>query len=341
MSTLAWILAIGIGVGLVVGGAETFAEHLAAASVRLGVSAFALALLLAGAEPEELATAVAASLRHAPAIALGDVIGANLTACLVALGVGAVLVPVPFGPRVRRYALLGLSVGALAVVLAWDGRVGRAEGLVLALAYAAYVGVIWTVERRPPSIGEAGEIEEARERAASASGRPESSEVVQPPGSTRIAGRRGGRTWRDVVFVLGGVVAMAVGATLLVEAVRRLSGVEETQARLSLTLVGFATGFELVVLAWSAARRGMTDAVVAAVVGSFAYNATMTLGAGALARPLRIADAGFLHVPWLLMVAALVLVLAVAAWRRGRLDRPAGYVLLAAYPAALLVILLR
>jgi hypothetical protein len=34
------------------------AEHLADASARLGVNTFALALLLAGAEPEELATAV-------------------------------------------------------------------------------------------------------------------------------------------------------------------------------------------------------------------------------------------------------------------------------------------
>jgi cation:H+ antiporter len=47
-------------------------------------------------------------------------------------------------------------------------------------------------------------------------------------------------------------------------------------------VVGFATAFELVVLAWSAARRGATEAVVAAVVGSYAYNATMTLGASAL-----------------------------------------------------------
>jgi cation:H+ antiporter len=43
-------------VAAIVWGAETFAEHLAHASARLGVSTFALALLLAGAEPEELAT---------------------------------------------------------------------------------------------------------------------------------------------------------------------------------------------------------------------------------------------------------------------------------------------
>jgi len=315
-----WVGAVVVGVALVVWGAETFAEHLAAASVRLGVSAFALALLLAGAEPEELATAVAASLRKAPAIALGDVIGANLTACLVALGVGAVLVPVPFGRRVRRYALLGLPVGVLAAVVAWDGRVGRPEGLVLVAVYGLYVGLIWWAERRPPAIGETGELEEA----------------VAEAGKGAHAGRAGA----DVAFVLAGVVAMAGGATLLVEAIRRLSGVEATQARLSLTLVGFATGFELVVLAWSSARRGMTDAVVAGVVGSFAYNATMTLGAGALARPLAISDASLLHRPWVMMVASLVLVLALAAWRADRLDRPAGLVLLAAYPVVVVLLLL-
>src|ERR1700740_3119441 len=93
---LLWLLAFLAGVALIVWGAERFAEHLGAASIRLGVSAFALALLLAGAEPEELATVVVASLRVAPGIALGDVIGANAAICLVALGVGALIAPLPF-----------------------------------------------------------------------------------------------------------------------------------------------------------------------------------------------------------------------------------------------------
>lgn len=87
------------------------AEHLADASARLGVSTFALALLLAGAEPEELATEVTAALRGLPSIAYGDVIGTNVAMGTVALGLGAVLTPLPFGRRVRRYALLGLLRG--------------------------------------------------------------------------------------------------------------------------------------------------------------------------------------------------------------------------------------
>ena len=46
-----WLLLALLGVAAIVWGAETFAEHLPVASARLGVSAFALAVLLAGAEP--------------------------------------------------------------------------------------------------------------------------------------------------------------------------------------------------------------------------------------------------------------------------------------------------
>lgn len=313
------LIAVVVGVVAIVWGAETFAEHLAESATQLGVSTFALALLLAGAEPEELATSVAASLRHAPAIAFGDVVGANVAACLVALGVGAVLVPLPFGRRVRRYALAGLPVGAIAVALAWDGRVSRIEGLALVALYGAYVAVIWVAGRQPPMLGEAGELAEAAAHLAT-------------DGHQRRVGR-------DLVLVLAGVAAMAVGATLLVEAVRSIAGGEADEARLGLTVVGFATAFELVVLAVSAARRGMNEAVVASVVGSFAYNATMTLGAGALARPLAVADAGQLHLPMGLMLVSLALVI-VLALRNGELRRWSGTVLLLAYPVFVVAALL-
>ena len=306
-----WILAFLAGVALIVWGAETFADHLGAAAVRLGVSAFALALLLAGAEPEELATVVVASLRGSPGIAFGDVIGANVAICLVALGVGAWMAPLPFRAPVMRYAFLGLPLGAIGAWFAWDGEVGRGEGVLLISLYVAYVAAIWLVEQRPPALGEVHELEEVRD-------------AIE-------RGEPARRVGRELVLVLVGVAAMAAGASLLVEAVQRITDVESTQTILGLTLVGFATAFELVVLAWSAARRGASEAVVAGVIGSFAYNVTMTLGAGALARPLRIVDASSLHVPWLTMLAALGLVVILAA-PKARLDRADGVALLSAYP---------
>lgn len=304
------------GVALVVAGAELFAEHLEVASHRLGVSAFALALLLAGAEPEELATTITAAVRNVPAVAFGDVIGANVAMCLVALPVGALVTPLPFGPRVRRYALLALPLGAVAAVFAWNGHVGRIQGAVLVALYVAYVAAIWLRERRPPALGEVAELGETR-----------------PVAPARRVGR-------ELALVLLGVATLAIGSIVLVEAIRSISGVESTQTKLSLTLVGFATTLELVVLAWSTARRGVTEAVVAAVVGSFAYNATMSLGAAALVRPLSIADASLLHGPLVIMLAALVAVVAIAV-PRARVGRTGAIVLLAAYPVFLVSVVLR
>ncbi len=313
-----WGLVVLAATAAIVWGAELFAEHLGAAAVRLRVSVFALSLLLAGAEPEELATAVAAAWRGVPAIAIGDVIGANIAICLVALGVGAWIAPLPFGQQVKRYALLGLPIALIAIAIVWDGSVDRWEGALLVGWYVIYVASIWSIERQPPALGEIGELAEAEEEFAQ--------------------GRLQSRVSRELLLVLTGLAAMILGATLLVEAVRQISGIEATQTKLALTLVGFATAFELVVLAWSASRRGASETVVASVVGSFAYNVTMTLGAAALVRPLNVVNADQLHLPLLIMLASLVLAIGLAL-PHGVLGKRSSILLLAAYPLAVFAML--
>lgn len=301
------------GVGLVVWGSETFAEHLSAASVRLGVTAFALGLLLAGAEPEELTTVVTASARDAPGIAFGDVVGANIALSLVALGVGAWLMPLDLPRRTRGYGAVGVALGMVVVGVAWDGVVGRPAGAALIVLYVLYVAGIWWREGRAPSIGEVEELEAAEAELA----------------EEHDDARRPGRIGRDLVLTLVGVGALAVGSVVVVEAVKRITSVEETQTRLGLTLVGFATAFELVVLAWSSARRSDATPLLAGVMGSFAYNVTMTLGAGALVAPLTLVDVTVLRPALVAMPVALAVPL---AWSSVRpLGRAAAAVLLGLY----------
>jgi cation:H+ antiporter len=248
-----------------------------------------LALLLAGAKPEELATCITASARKLPAIAVGDVIGANITACFLALGVGALVTPLPFGRKVFRYALLGLPMGAIGVWFAWGGVVSRTKGVLLTLLYFAYIASFWILEKEPPSVGETEELRR---------GTAESSQLM--------------RKGREILYVFIGIAAMIAGSMVLVEAVRRITSAESGQATLGLSVVGFATGFELVALAWSTARRGASEASIAAVIGSYAYNMTMTLGAAALIHPLIISHVGRSHMPLLLMLGALGLVIGLA-----------------------------
>jgi cation:H+ antiporter len=112
-----------------------FAEHAAAAGRRFGVSALAIGLVLAGAEPEELVTAIFASARHHPGITAGDAIGANVTMLTLVLGLAALARPLRFRARVRTYALLASAAGAAGALALLGGGVGRAAGGALAAGY--------------------------------------------------------------------------------------------------------------------------------------------------------------------------------------------------------------
>ena len=121
---LGWLLLAGAAV-LLIGGAELFVENAAGAARRLGVTVLAVGILLAGAEPEELLTAVIAAARDRPGLAAGDALGANVTMLTACLGLAALVRPLRLGRRVRQYAALAAVAGALALLALLDGHVSR------------------------------------------------------------------------------------------------------------------------------------------------------------------------------------------------------------------------
>lgn len=122
------LLLLAVSAVLLFAGAELFAEHAAAAGLHLGISALVVGVLLAGAEPEELITAVTAAARDRPGIAVGDAIGANITMLTLALGMAAVLRPLPLGGPVRLYTIGATLASAAAGAAVVDGNVSRVAG---------------------------------------------------------------------------------------------------------------------------------------------------------------------------------------------------------------------
>ena len=120
---LAGLGLLAISAVMLIAGAELFTENAAATARRLQITLFAAAFLLAGAEPEEMITAVIASVRHRPELAPGDAIGANLTMLTLVLGVAALARPLPFGCRVRIYSVWSAVAGGLAAVAVASGRI--------------------------------------------------------------------------------------------------------------------------------------------------------------------------------------------------------------------------
>ncbi len=309
------VLLLMAGAALLTAGAELFAEHVTAASSRLGVSVLALAFLLAGAEPEEAVTAMLASGRGHPALAAGDALGANLVVLTLVVGLAATLAPLPVSRRVLEYAAAAVVAGVVAFALLHNGVLSRLEGLLLVLLYGGAVVWVWRREQEPPVVGEVAKLAE------------ETGRVPVPANATDE------QTSRALLRVLAGVVGMVVGGYLAVRgAERAVDALDLRESVVGLSLLALATSAEMVALVWAARRRGLTEIVVAGAVGAVVYNATMTLGLAALVSPLLLGR----HNP-VQTVAALTAALPVAllAGRpTGTLPRVVGGLLVAAYVVA-------
>jgi cation:H+ antiporter len=187
--------------------------------------------------------------------------------------------------------------------------VGRLGGALLVAAYFGFIALTWRRERRIPPIGE---ISEAYADATPAAA--------------------GGRSLLLVVVGLG---VMTGGGQLAVSGATRLVATfDATDSAIGLTLLALATTAELFALVWSAARRGLHTLAVAGILGSVAYNATLTLGLAALSRPLVTggvvaAAAAATGLPVALLVLS----------GRGRLGRGTGLLLVAAYAGFVLLAL--
>lgn len=315
MTGLVWLV---LGAGLLVVGAEMFAENVTAAARRVGLTAIALGVLLAGAEPEEALTAGIASGRGHPQLAVGDVIGANFVVLTLALGLAALLTTLPVSRRVAEYAVAATGAGVVAFAVLLDGQVGRAEGAALVLLYAVAVAWVWRRERRPPAFGEAAEAEEDEEEADE--------------------GRGTSPSMTAVLLVLAGLVLMAGGGWLAVtgaEQVVTAYGLDDTGV--GLTLLALATSAEMLALVLAAARHRVAEVALAGLVGAVVYNATVSFGVGALVAPLHgVGNTRFLVVAATCAVLPLVLLV---FGRSPPVARVGGVALVAAYVVAVPVLL--
>jgi cation:H+ antiporter len=231
----------------------------------LGISTLVLGVLLAGLEPEEMLTAAIASARGAPALAVGNVVGTNVTMVTAALGLSALLFPMVIDRSVRRQALIATLVSVIPTVLLFLGVVTQLEGGFLLVVFVSYTFFLFRTDREAVKrIVEADDDDD------------DDDEQVRP-----------GLHWKPVLLTFGGLAAMAVGGPAMVEgALRFTRTIGLSQGVGGATIVSLGTGAEMIALGVSAARKRRSDILVGGILGSFAYNLLVTLGLAAALHPL-------------------------------------------------------
>ena len=288
------------GADWLVQGAVTLALHLGLSPLIVGLTVVAL-----GTSVPEALVSVQAALGHQGGIALGNVIGSNILNIALILGLSSLILPLKVDSRIVK-ADVPLLTGAtfMLVVLLEDFHISRMEGAFLLLCIVFYVtGNIMTVKRTSP---EEDKIE--------------GMEIPEDSGKT---------LWRDVGFLILGIVTLGFGANFLVTGavdLARIFGLSE--ALIGLTIVSIGTGTPELATALMAAFRKTPDLAIGNVVGSNLFNIMFVLGIAGLVAPLD--GKGISSVDLYVMLGVTILLLP-TVWTGRILDRKEGFLFLAIY----------
>jgi len=324
---LALLLALAlliIGTLLLLLGADWFIDGAGDLARSLGVSALLLGVVLAGLEPEEMLTAAIASARGAPALAVGNVIGTNVTIITAALGLSALIFPMVIDRSVRRQALIATIVSIIPVVLLFLGAVTQLEGMLLLVLFVGYTIFLFRTDRDAVKRITASETDDDDDDDDNGNDQPS-------PAHPRFA-------WKPVLLTVGGLAAMALGGPAIVDGALRLAQIIGlSQGAIGATIVSLGTGAEMIALGVSAARKQQSDILVGGILGSFAYNLLVTLGLAAAIRSIPVDQrVTFIALPAMIVVHLVLLAL---VWY-GKIPRLVGALLLAAYVAYLIAVVL-
>lgn len=130
------LLALLVGARLLIDGAVAIARDFGLSEAFIG-----LTIVAVGTSLPELATSLVAALRRQSDIAIGNVVGSNIFNILGILGATAIIAPIPVAARFLAFDLPVMLVASLllAGLLLFRWSLGRPVGLLMLVAYAAYV----------------------------------------------------------------------------------------------------------------------------------------------------------------------------------------------------------
>ena len=302
MKMLLQFLLLAVGFVMLVKGADWFVDGASgiAEKFRIPPLIIGLTIVAMGTSAPEAAVSITATLKGTADITVGNIVGSNILNVLVILGLSAVITPLAVGKSTVRYELpflIGITV--LLLLLGLDGTVSLTDGLILLLFFALYLTYLFVMAKKGMA-----EIEESDKHL---------------------------KLWQALLATAVGLALVIYGSDLTVDAasaIARMLGLSERF--IGLTIVALGTSLPELVTSVTAARKGSADIAIGNIVGSNVFNILFVVGLSSLVRPVPFA-ANF-RVDLLVALAAVVFLL-LASFRKRKLSRVDGAIMLAGYAA--------
>jgi len=308
------LLAIAGGFVLLTWSAERFVVGASALAFNLNVSPLIIGLTIVslGTSAPEILVSAVASLQGNAGLAIGNAIGSNIFNVALILGITALITPLNVHSSiVRREMPVLIGVMLLALLLLFDGTLGRIDGLMLVTGMPLML--LWMTR-----IG-------MKEKSAHDPMSEEFADEVPTGMSMAMAG----------VWTLVGALCLLASSKILVwGAVSIAQAMGISDLVIGLTIVALGTSLPELAASVMSALKGEHDIAIGNVIGSNIFNLLAVLGLPGLLNPGPV-DAVVLTRDYPVMVCLTLALLVMAYGFRGpgRINRFEGALLITAFAA--------
>ncbi|WP_133129993.1 calcium/sodium antiporter [Legionella yabuuchiae] len=265
-----------------------------------------------GTSAPELVVSVAAALDGYSEIAIGNIVGSNISNTMLILGLGAIIFTIPCNaPQIKLDALMGVIACLLLALLSIPGYIHRFTGFLMLLLLIVYQSFnIWKEKKL------------AQEETQSET--KFKNQIKKEIIPTTIA------LPSALLLSIFSLIFLALGAHWLVKGAVTIAyqyGVSEAVIGLSLVAIGTSVPelFTVLVASW----RRHPDMVIGNILGSNLFNLLSILGITSLIQPIPFTGKIAEQDVWLLLAISSFLLLVIL--KRKKIDRLVGLSLLLSY----------
>ena len=281
-----------IGFLLLIKGADCFVEGSSSVARILKVPPVVIGLTIVamGTSAPEASVSITAGLAGNNDIALSNVIGSNIFNLLVVIGASAVIRPFQTDREImKRDIPVNIAASVLLLLLLWDLKLKRFEGILLLVLLAAYL--IWIIT---------GAIQK---RTGAADKVP-----ALPP-------------LKSAVYIVAGLAAVIWGGDLVVDSaseIARIFGMSQTL--IGLTIVALGTSLPELITSVVASQKGESGLALGNAVGSCLFNILFILGMSSSLSPLRGVGDNLIDIGVLIAVSIVIAVCCVTGKKVTRFE---------------------
>ncbi len=287
------------GFVLLIKGSEFFVDGAAGIAVRFGIPQMVIGLTIVamGTSAPEAAVSITAAIGGNADITVGNIVGSNILNVLLILGIASVIVSIAVEKASIRYDIPYMIFCSLLLLFqGYDGKIGIVDGVVLWIAFLAYLFYLFMQARK----------------------RRDAEETI-PCESI----------WKLILFCVGGIVAILLGSRLAVYGateMARLYGIGERV--IGLTIVALGTSLPELFTSVTAARKGNAEIAIGNIVGSNIFNILFIIGTTAFIRVVPY-ERRFLFDTIVMIATGIILLLCVL--KKHKLTRAGGMLMLFCY----------